>query len=81
MSLEKSEKILRKFMKMELNLSKEDANDISFEHVHRIGKSISSDHDPLIAKFTFHKDKELVLSYSHGKNSPRHKFCSCQRLS
>ena len=41
-SFEKSEKVLRRFMEVELKLSKKDVNDISFERVHRIGKSSSS---------------------------------------
>ena len=67
-SFEKSEKVLWKFMEVELNLSKKDVNDISFECVHRIGKSSSYYQKPrlLIAKFTFHKDKQFVLS--HARN-------------
>ena len=53
----KSESILRNFMEVRLKLNKEDANDISFERVHRVRKP-----RPLIAKFTFHRDKEFVLS-------------------
>ena len=65
-SFEKSEKALRRFMEVELTLSKKDLNDISFERVHRIGKSSSSHQKPrpIIAKFTFHKDKEFVLSHA-----------------
>ena len=49
---------------MELKLSKKDSKGISFERVHRIGKfnSNNSKPRPLIAKFTFHKDKEFVLA-------------------
>ena len=63
-SFENSETILRKFMAAELKISKEDVDDISFERVHRIGKSSLTDSKPrpLIAKFTYHKDKEFVIS-------------------
>ena len=67
-SFEKSEKVLRMFMEVELKVSKKDVNHISFKHVHRIGKSSSSHQKPrpIIARFTFHKDKEFVLS--HARN-------------
>ena len=51
-------------MEVRLKLNKEDANDISFKRVHRVGKPSASEGNPrqLIAKFTFHRDKEFVLS-------------------
>ena len=60
----KSESILCNFMEVRLKLNKEDANDISFERVHRVGKPNAPEEKPrpLIAKFTFHRDKEFVLS-------------------
>ena len=60
----KSESILRNFMEVRLKLNKEDANDISFERVHRVGKPSASGGKPrpLIAKFTLYRDKEFVLS-------------------
>ena len=59
-----SESILRNFMEVRLKLNKEDANDMSFERVHRVGKPSASEGKPrlLIPKFTFHRDKEFVLS-------------------
>ena len=62
----KCESILRNFMDVRLMLNKEDANDISFERVHRVRKPRASEGKPrpLIAKFTFHRDKEFVLSNS-----------------
>ena len=50
-------------MAAEFKICKEDVDDISFERVHRIGKSslIDSKPRPLIAKFTYHKDKEFVI--------------------
>ena len=61
-SFEKSEKVLRKFIEAKLKLSKHDAKEISLERVHRVGKPSSTEPmpRPLIAKFTFHKDKEFV---------------------
>jgi len=63
-SFQISEKVLRRFVEVELKLSKKVLKEISFERVHRIGKSNSNDSKPrsLIAKFTFHKDKEFVLA-------------------
>ena len=63
-SFQTSENVLRRFMELELKLSKKDSKEISFECVHRIGKSNSNNAKPrpLIAKFTFHRDKEFVLS-------------------
>jgi len=59
-----SEKVLSRFIEMELKLSKKVSKEISFERVHRIEKSNSNDSkpSPLTAKFTFHKDKEFVLA-------------------
>ena len=51
-------------MKVKLKLSKDDVDDISLERVHRVDKpnvSVAKP-GPLITKFTFHKDKEFVLS-------------------
>ena len=72
-SFENSETILRNFMVAELKISK-DVDDISFERVHRIGKSSPTESKPrpLIAKFTYHKDKEFVLS--QAKNLRDTKF-------
>ena len=55
----KSKSILRNFMEVRLKLNKEDANHISLERVHRVGKPSASEGKPrpLIAKFTFHRDK------------------------
>lgn len=45
------------------NWTKKDWKEILFEHVHPIRKSNSNNSKPrpLIAKFTFHNDKEFVL--------------------
>ena len=47
-----------------LKISKEEVDDISLERVHRIGKSSPTDSKPglPIAKFTYYKDKEFVVS-------------------
>ena len=49
------------FKEVGLKLNKEDANNISFERVHQVGKPSASEGKPrpLIAKFTFHGDKEF----------------------
>ena len=59
---------------MEMKLGKTDSKEISFERVHRITKSNSNNSKPrpLIAKFTFHKDKGLVLA--QAKNLRGTKF-------
>ena len=63
-SFQSSENVLRRFMEVELKVSKKDSTEISLERVHRIGKfnSNNSKPRPLIAKFTFPKDKEFVLA-------------------
>ena len=73
-SFENSETILRNFMVAELKISKKDVDDISFERVHRMGKSSPAESKPrpLIAKFTYHKDKEFALS--QAKNLRDTKF-------
>ena len=73
-SFENSETNLRNFMVAEFKISKEDVDDISFERVHRIGKSSPTESKPrpLIAKFTYHKDTEFVLS--QAKNLRDSKF-------
>jgi len=62
-SFPSSENVLRRFMETKLKVSKKDSKEISLERVHRIRKSNSNNSKPrpLIAKFTFHKDKEFVL--------------------
>ena len=57
-------------MATELKISKEDVHYISCERVHRIGKSSHTDSKlrPLIAKFTYHKDKEFVISQAKNPN-------------
>ena len=51
-------------MKVKLKLNKDNVDDISLERVHRVGKTNVSvaKPSPSIAKFTFHKGKEFVLS-------------------
>ena len=58
-SFQSTENVLHRFMEVELKVSKKDSKEISLERVHRIGKfnSNNSKPRPLIAKFTFHKDK------------------------
>ena len=58
-SFQTSERVLRRFMEVELKLGKKDLKEILFERVHWIGKSNSntSKPRPLIVK-----DKEFVLA-------------------
>ena len=52
-------------MEVNLKISKEDASEIQSERIHRVGKLANSSDEkprPLIAKFSFYKDKEFVLS-------------------
>ena len=67
-SFQSSENVLRRLMETKLKVSKKESKEISLERIYRIGKSNSNNSKPrpLIAKFTFHKDKEFVLA--QGKN-------------
>ena len=51
-------------MENNLKLKEEDIDEISIERAHRLGKQNGSDGkpQPIIAKFTFHKNKEFILS-------------------
>ena len=60
-SFTKTESILRNFMDKELGV--EDVEDISIERAHRVGKRRSDGKPrPIIAKFSFFKDRSYVLS-------------------
>lgn len=70
-SFAKTEAILRKFLTKELKA--EDAEEISIERAHRIGKPrVDGKPRPIIAKFSFFKDKDYVLSL--GSNLAGTKF-------
>ena len=57
----KTESILRNFMDKELRVK--DVEDISIERAHRVGKPRSDGKPrPIIAKFSFFKDKSYILS-------------------
>ena len=60
----KSESLLYSFLEENLKLEEEDIDGISVERAHRLGKRNANGDKPrpIIAKFTFHKDKELILS-------------------
>ncbi|KAL9964014.1 hypothetical protein ACROYT_G027585 [Oculina patagonica] len=60
----KTESTLFSFMENNLKLKEEDIDGISIERAHRLGKQNASDEKPrpIIAKFTFHKNKEIILS-------------------
>ena len=60
-SFANTESILRNFMNKELRV--ENAKEISIERAHRVGKPRSDGKPrPIIAKFSFFKDKDYVLS-------------------
>ena len=60
-SFSKTESILRNFLDKELRVA--DVEDISIERAHRVGKPRSDGKPrPIIAKFSFFKDKSYVLS-------------------
>ena len=56
--------LLYSFLEENLKLEEEDIDGISVERSHRLGKRNANGDKPrpIIAKFTFHKDKELILS-------------------
>ena len=59
-----TESTLFSFMENNLKLKEEDIDEISIERAHRLGKQNANDGKPrpIIAKFTFHKNKESILS-------------------
>ena len=58
-----TETLLYTFLEQKLDMAEEETNEISIERAHRLGK-IREDKKPrpIIAKFSFHKDKERILS-------------------
>ena len=60
----KSESLLYSFLEENLKMEEEDIVGMSVERAHRLGKRNANGDKPrpIIAKFTFHKDKELILS-------------------
>ena len=60
----KTESLLYSFLEDELKLKEDDIDGISIERAHRLGKRNANGQKPrpIIAKFSFHKNKELILS-------------------
>ena len=58
-----TETLLYTFLEQNLDMAEEETNEIPIERAHRLGK-IREDNKPrpIIAKFSFHKDKERILS-------------------
>ena len=58
-----TETLLYTFLEQNLDMAEEETNEIPIERVYRLGK-IREDTKPrpIIAKFSFHKDKERILS-------------------
>jgi len=55
--------LLYTFLEQKLDMAEEETNEVPIERAHRLGK-IREDNKPgpIIAKFSFHKDKERILS-------------------
>ena len=60
----KTESLLFSFLEDELKLKEDDIDGISIERAHRLGKRNANGEKlrPIIAKFSFYKNKELILS-------------------
>ena len=57
-----TEDMLCIFMEEKLKMEEEEASDICIERAHRLGKRKDDNKlCPIIAKFTFHEDKEHIL--------------------
>ena len=58
-----TETLLYTFLEQNLDMAEEETNEIPIERVHHLGK-IREDNKPhpIITKFSFHKDKERILS-------------------
>lgn len=63
---EETEQILYEFIEHDMKLDSEQAKNISFERVHRSGPIDKKKHRKIVAKFSFHKEREIVRS--HSKN-------------
>ena len=61
-STDKTENLVYTFLEEKLNMDEEEASDISIERAHRLGKRKEDKQRPIIVKFSFHKDKERILS-------------------
>ena len=69
-SFENSETILRKFMAVELKIRKEDLDDISFERIHRNGKSSLTDSKPKTAHRKIYVSQRQRICDKSGQESP-----------
>lgn len=63
---EETEQILYEFIEHDMRLDSQFAKNISFERVHRAGPIDKKKHRKIVAKFSFHKERETVRS--HSKN-------------
>ena len=63
----KTESLLFSFLEDELKLKEDNIDGISIEPAHRLGQWNANGEKPhpIIAKFSFHKNKELLLSNAH----------------
>ena len=63
------EQNVRKFMVESMKFSEEKVGDISIDRIHRFGNSYSGKPRRVVAKFSYFKDKEEILSYSKNLKS------------
>ena len=63
-STAKTEDLVFAFLEEKLKMQ-EEANDISIERAHRLGKRKENKSRPIIVKFSFHRDKERILSNAY----------------
>lgn len=66
-STSKIEDLIYTYLEEKLNMAGE-ANDISIDRVHRLGKRKEHKPRPIIVKFSFHEDKERILSDASTAN-------------
>ena len=66
----KTESLLYSFLEDEMKLKEDDIDGISIERAHRLGKRNANGQKPrpIIAKFSFHKNKELISLLSNARS-------------
>jgi hypothetical protein len=63
---EDTEQIVYEFIESVMKVDSDVTRNLSFERVHRSGPINKKNHRKIVAKFSFHKEKEIVRS--HSKN-------------
>ena len=66
-STARTEDLVYTFLEEKLDMGEEEVSDTSIERTHRLGrkKEDNKPRPPIIVKFSFHKDKERILSNAH----------------